>query len=124
MANEIVPKFRYQQAARSVDEGDDGKPDNDAVDRRAVADDPRTVDTKKTVEAGDDPDIVETDEEREERERGEYLERVEATEIFDDAESSAAYRRAMAEYDPKRTDIQEIEGFEYRDADLDTYGRF
>lgn len=113
----------------------DASEDGAVTDRRGVASgDPRAGGSGVTPgEGGDDTEtpakgrdaavVIESDDERKDREGREWLADVDATEIVDGGESTVAYRRAVAIFDPDTDEIQLAEHWEFVDAEFERNGR-
>ncbi len=67
---------------------------------------------------------VETDEERVARERREFIESADDTEIIDGGVSTTAYRRAIAVFDETDDRLQLGEHWHFTDAEYERNGRF
>lgn len=67
---------------------------------------------------------VESDEERVARERVELIAAADGAEIVDGGESTTAYRRASAVFDPEDDQVQLAEHYHFRSADFERHGRF
>lgn len=67
---------------------------------------------------------VESEQERDTRERRELIETADDTEIIDGGISTAAYRRAVAVFDPEDDRLQLAEHYHFRSATYERNGRF
>ena len=119
MANENESKFRSmfdKELADAVNHiRNKHYPDNDTTNDENQR--PSTADTASE----------ETDDERtarEAEERAAELAEIDETEISDTHNSTALYRRAISDFDPKETEVQLAEHWHEDDDELQRYGYF
>lgn len=125
MANEIQSEFRSHAPKDGVVAVPSRGSDADvAVGGVPVAQSQGGDGAPVQAPSGEPEVVVESDGERELRERAEWLEVVDATEIIDGGHSTAAYRRAVAVFDPAETEMQLAEFWEYGDESYERNGRF
>lgn len=126
MANENEPRTRIDPVAGRAGALPVGKPGRAAgAGELPLSGDDRVEDPEQEVENRGIEESVETEEERIEREKREWLEEIDSTEIVDSGVSSTAYRRAVAVFDEKdTTSVQLAEHWNFTAGDYERNGRF
>ena len=121
MENKDVKRLRNEDNTESREEdvrSDVRKSDDDSKQLSRENSDGRDT-SENGDEKGSDERVLTKDEQIAERYR-----EIDETEILEEGKSSALYRRAVSDFNPRDTRVQLAEHWEYRDPEFEQKGHF